>query len=354
MSGSVRKSNSTNDNSSVQELVAKFAADEKALALSSEASLQQLHILQQTHHSMSSVHDKQSSDPTLILDDECLLQVFSLLGDHRRAFGLALVGPQWRKVVYNILPKLAGPLQVELLGIDQKEKDLCVSWMSRRNFPIGGIIYGGDSGDHAQCSFQLLLSRYDRSIERVRPEECPRLSHVSVFMEKGVADVLNGSNIFASSLFVLPSIQVLELKLSRDHAALDGSFFLQLIKNLPNLQKLRLASGKDTLGQQQVYHVRSESLKELDVSNLTRGAILSLDCPNLISFQVGGTISRSRPHAGFRMFKQKLEAAKLPRSCSFQVLQKGEPQVTNVSLWELTNNPRSTEHEIWRAALSSL
>lgn len=282
-------------------------------------------------------------------------------------FQLARVCRGWKKIIDSSIRNLLGPLKVDLDDISENENATascwrvlpCLLWLCRHQLSIGTLcaIRNATQLDlplfahvlkkcHTSMASCLripirftngsrLLSQgsssanFDngnpftsRMFQDTIAQECPSLKKLCITLRINTSDTEQGySSTISPSLFALKSIQelqiVLELAESHTTYAVDRLFFTHLICKLPRLRFLYIACGSFELDHW-VFHIKSNSLRQLLVPNFTKHACFSIDCPRLQLFRCRGQFSglgQAPEEQQLRVYQKVVDIVKAPASC---------------------------------------
>ena len=281
---------------------------------------------------------------------------------------IALVCRHWKRLMDASFATLATNIEVDFEEIEDKTTQVygCILWLCQhhKTLNIGSIKTGsrvkatlydlsllihllqechtenltnyhvqmiGDSFSKFQSSGSpFVVSAVEtsqRDLQEAIALNCPKLRFLGlslVIQDYGGRDL---PDILGQSLYLLPSITSLDItvEMFERYGTLDASVFSNLIGNLTALAHLSLRSNSMHFSEP-VFHIRSTSLKQLDVDDFSKEATLSLDCPNLELFRCKGSFfGNSNDPQILLVYQKVVQAENIPTNCCASVVDVCDP-----------------------------
>jgi len=162
---------------------------------------------------------------------------------------------------------------------------------------LGGHVYDLTTPDRIADHVGIQATS-QKNIHDLIAGKCPRLKELAVKLVLPW-NPSEYSAYISTSLFSISSIEKLKISLVliTDINALDNRIvdddideliFTRLIKNMPGLRSLILATQQTRLLYRRTFHLESESLEHLDVCGTSKWCWISCRCPNLVRYDCLG------------------------------------------------------------------
>lgn len=162
--------------------------------------------------------------------------------------------------------------------------------------PSEGIIdLTGDVGTSFETKARALnvpiRDMSQKEFHNVLAKQCPSLATLSLSVTMPVGEErFPCSEYLSATLFSMPSITKLDVLLVGDHrgawgGSVNGMVFNKMIQNLSGLTSLAIHANRELYGNK--FLIMSPTLKTLDVTGLSKGVWVAVDCPKLERFESG-------------------------------------------------------------------
>ena len=289
-------------------------------------------------------------DPSLILGSDLMAHIFSFVGGgsgsarHRaniaptivqrpgegtvRLLALQEAGrlhrfltsicKRWREICQERLSFILGPLNGTFNTLGNSDKvQACMDWMGMNKLRIGALYLWNIDLEDVTALIILLQECETTGLEKIAANLCLRNTSCTFEAQKDLHDTIaqecpnlqelftclyyitaphNQSHRFSHSLFSLPSIHRLHINLCHLNYHLpwggamgDCNVLKQVTANLKCLQELRVGGGFAPVENYGCMIIEHDTLRTLDVSDLSDNMYVRCHCPRLETFSCKGS-----------------------------------------------------------------